>query len=120
MGTMVFDSYPEENITGKIKEISFSPDKNEAGTVYDVKIELSSFNNDDYKYRLGMTADANFVIKEKRNVLVIPSQYVKADGDGKFVLVGKDKKKTYIKTGIESDMNIEITKGLKEGDVVYD
>lgn len=118
-GTIIFDSYPDEQIKGKIKDISFTPTKDETGTVYDVKVTLN-VNNKDYKYRLGMTADINFVIKEKNNVLIIPTKYVNSDEKGKFVLVGGDRKKKYIKTGIEGIENIEITEGLSEGETVYD
>lgn len=119
-GTIIFDSYPEEKITGKIKNISFIPTKEETGTVYDVKVTLSSMTNSDYKYRLGMTADIGFVTKEKTAVLTIPSKYVKADDKGKYVFVGKNRKKTYIKTGIENTKDMEVTGGLSEGDTVYD
>lgn len=120
MGEIIFDSYPEQTIEGEVDSISFIPAKDETGTVYDVKVVLKNVDNKDYKYRLGMTADINFVIKEKKNVLTIPVKYVNSDDKGKFVLVGKDKKKKYIKTGLEGADSIEITEGLVEGDTVYD
>jgi HlyD family secretion protein len=120
IGTIVFDSYPDEKIKGTIKSISFAPAKDETGTVYDVKIELTNINNDDYKYRLGMTADVDFVLKESKNTLIIPSEHIKLDGSRKFVLVGEKKKKVYIKTGVENEQDVEIIEGLSEGDKVYD
>jgi len=119
-GTIIFDSYPNEQMTGEVNNISFAPTKDETGTVYSVKVALNNVNNKNYKYRLGMTADVNFVIKEKNNALMIPIKYVNSDEKGKFVLVGKDKKKKYVKTGIESSQDVEITKGLSEGEAVYD
>jgi|WetSurMetagenome_2_1015567.scaffolds.fasta_scaffold01318_18 membrane fusion protein, macrolide-specific efflux system len=119
-GSIVFDSYPEEQVVGKIKDISFTPDRNETGTVYDVKVMLPNIDNSNYKYRLGMTADVNFVMKEAKNILIIPSSYIKPDGNKKYVLLGKDKKKTYVEIGIENDQDTEIKKGLSEGDMVYD
>lgn len=117
-GTIVLDSYPDEQIQGIIQDISFTPSKDETGTVYDVKVDFSNVDNKNYKYRLGMTADMNFILKEKKNVLIIPLQFVNSDNNGKFVFVGKDRKKTYIKTGLEDEQNTEITKGLSEGDKV--
>lgn len=119
-GTIFFDSYPNQRIKGEIQDISFTPTKDETGTVYDVKVVFKDVDNKDYKYRLGMTADIDFVIKQKNNVLMLPNEYVKSDDKGKFVLVGKDKKKKYVKTGIEGINNIEITEGLREGDIAYD
>lgn len=118
-GTITFDSYPDEKVEGAIKDISFTPSKDEAGTAYDVKVTLSNVNNKDYKYRLGMTADISFVLKEDKNVLVLPLNYVGSDDKGKYVLLGKEKKKTYVATGIESEQNVEIVKGLSEGQIVY-
>lgn len=120
MGTIIFDSYVDQDIKGEIKNISFTPTKDETGTVYNVKVILSNVDNKDYKYRLGMTADIDFIVKEKNNVLIIPSKYINSDEKGKFVLVGEDKQKKYIKTGIEGIDDIEITEGLTEGNVVYD
>lgn len=119
-GEIIFDSYPDEQIEGKIENISFIPTKDETGTVYDVKVTFNNVDNKGYKYRLGMTADMNFVIREKNNVMVIPTKFIKSDNNGKFVLLGKEKKKTYIKTGIENDQSTEATDGLSEGDVIYD
>lgn len=119
-GTIIFDSYPEEKAQGNVSNISFAPTKDETGTVYDVKVTLDNVNDKDYKYRLGMTADINFVTKEKNNVLIIPANFVNTDNKGKFVLVGKDRKKIYIKTGIENGLDVEVTEGLSESDVVYD
>jgi RND family efflux transporter MFP subunit len=121
-GAITFDSYPEEEIIGMIEDVSFIPAKDEIGTVYDVKIILSGIDNKDYKFRLGMTADVNFVLKESNNTLIIPSEYIKSEenSDKKYVLLGKDKKKTYVKVGIENDQDVEIVEGLSEGDMVYD
>ena len=120
VGIIVFDSYLGEKVQGSIKDISFAPTKDETGTVYDVRVDFGNSENKYYKYRLDMTADITFVIKEKKNAIMIPSGYIKSDDRGKFVLIGKDKKKTYIKTGIENEQDTEVTKGLSEGDVVYD
>lgn len=119
-GSIVFDAYPEEKRTGTIKSISFTPNTDETGTVYTVKVLLTNLNNSDYKYRIGMTGDVDFILKEKDNVLVIPLTFLESDNKGKYVLVGKEKKKTYVKTGIENEQDVEITEGLIEGDTVYD
>lgn len=119
-GTIIFDAYPEEKIIGEIENISFPPDTDETGTVYDIKVIFLNTSNNDYKYRLGMTADVDFVLQGKTNTIIIPTRMIKSDGKGKFVLVGKEKRKTYIKTGIENGQDSEITSGLKEGDVIYD
>jgi membrane fusion protein, multidrug efflux system len=120
-GTIIFDSYPEEKIEGIIDSISFAPAKDEIGTVYDAKIILSGISNKDYKFRLGMTADVNFILKNSKDTLILSSEYVKVDDDNRrYVLKGKEKIKTFIEVGVESETNIEVTSGLSEGDVIYD
>jgi len=75
-GIIIFDSYPESQIEGIIRDISFTPSKEEAGTAYDVKVILGNVNNKEYKYRLGMTADIDFVIKEKKNALCVRAVFL--------------------------------------------
>ncbi|RJQ38839.1 efflux RND transporter periplasmic adaptor subunit [Candidatus Microgenomates bacterium] len=115
--SIVFDSYPDEKIKGTIKSISFVPKTDETGTVYQIKVSLfGTINN---KYKMGMTGDATFVTGRKKDVLYIPIKFVKADEKGKYVF-GKNKEKKYVTTGLETEENIEITKGLSKGEVIYD
>lgn len=119
-GEIVFDSYPGEKVSGTIKSVSFSPKKDETGTVYEAKVALSSIDNSNYKYRLFMTGDITFVTNEKKNTLYVPIQYVKSDDKAKYVFVDKNKKKLYVKTGFETDTNVEITSGLSEGNEIFE
>lgn len=119
--TIVLDSFSEGSLKGTIKSISFVPRTDESNTVYTVKI---SINPADLQsgVRVGMTGDATFLLSEKKKVLSLPQEFVKSDGDKSFVTLKKGNKmvKQTIKTGLETDTYIEITSGLKEGDVVYD
>ena len=44
---------------------------------------------------MGMTGDMNFVFKEVKNVLSVPTSYIKSDKEGEYVLLlsGKEKEK---------------------------
>lgn len=119
-GTIILDSYPNKNIKGTIKTISFTPKKDETGTVYEVKVDFSDLDNNDYKYKIGMTGDITFTTSGKQNVLLLPLRFIKSDAKGNYVFLGKDRKKSYIETGFETDNDAEILKGLQEGDRVYD
>jgi RND family efflux transporter MFP subunit len=118
-GKIVFDAYPDDELEASIDTISFSPETDESGTVYAIKVSLG-VENADYKYKLGMTGDITFIIDEKQNVLYLPIQYIKSDEKGKYVLKGNNKEKTYVKTGLETNTEIETTSGLNEGEVVYE
>ena len=116
---VIFDAYPESIIPGKIESISFTPILGETGTVYEVKISFVKLNNKDLNYKIGMTGDANIILEKKENVLFVPSEFVKEDLKGNYLLVGKKMKKIYVKTGLESDTSIEIKNNINEGDIVY-
>jgi len=122
-GEIIFDSHPDERITATIRSIAFSPKAGETGTVYEMKLD---FENQDvessYKYRLGMTGDATFVLREVPNVLSIPSSAIKVENGKSYVFKSTNgkKEKAFITTGESIDTNVEITSGLKDGDVIYD
>ncbi len=97
-------------------------------------------------FRPGMTATVDIITKRRENVIAVPISAVviktdttatkksygrdkKADDDKSkpkqeekfecvFVKSGDEAKLRVVKTGIQDDTNIEITKGLKKGDVV--
>lgn len=117
-GEMQFDPFPDAQLTGAIYYLSFTPKTGETGTVYEGRIRLSDDAMD--KYRLGMTGDVTFTLRQKNNVVVVPDTYTKAEGDKRYVMKLENgvEKKTYIKTGLESDGYLEVLSGLKTGDVV--
>lgn len=118
---VVFDAYPSEHVEGTITSIAFSPKEGETSTVYEVKLALAT-TNDTYTYRLGMTADVTFITSEKKDVLAIPSNFVKEENGAKYVLksVGNKKEKISVDVGQETDDLVEITKGINEDDVVVE
>jgi RND family efflux transporter MFP subunit len=116
---IVFDTFPNDFLKGKVSKIAFTPKVGETGTVYEIKIDLTGVNNKDLKYRLGMTADANFILKEKSDVLMVQAGFVKEDANGKYLLVGSVKNRVYVETGIENGDKIEVAGKIKEGDIVF-
>jgi RND family efflux transporter MFP subunit len=120
-GDLVLDAYPEETLGGNLNHISFLPKSGETNTVYTVKFYFTT-DNTSYKYRLGMTGDLTFVTKRKYDTLYLPLKYVKIDAGKKYVMIMKNKQliKAPVSTGMETDTDIEITSGLKQGDIVYD
>lgn len=117
---MALDAYPDEKITGEIISTAFGPKEDESGTVYEVKIAMSG-NNGDMKYRLGMTGDVEFIFDQKKDVLFIPSKYLKTNGKKEvFKLVNGKKERAEVKVGETMDGSVIILDGLKEGDVIYD
>lgn len=115
---IALDAYSDSAINGKVTEISFTPSEFDSGTVYPIRI-LLSVDNSSYKYRVGMTGDARFVLSRKENVLFVPNKFVKSDKTGKYVLVDDGKTKKYVEIGIEGEDRVELKTDLGEGTVVY-
>ena len=119
-GELVLDAYMNKPLQGTISRISFSPKKDESGTVYAVNFAFIN-ENDGFQYRLGMTGDVTFVTDTRTQSLYVPFSYVHEEKGKKYVYTSADKKKKKtIKTGLETDTNVEITSGLQQGDVIYD
>lgn len=112
---ITLDAFTDEKLTGNISTISYTPKAGETGTVYEVKINLNNLNNN---FRLGMTGDVEFVIKELPNVLFVPIKFLKTEGSKKYVLK-QNKEKVYVTIGEEMDGEVEIKEGLTEGDIIY-
>jgi multidrug efflux pump subunit AcrA (membrane-fusion protein) len=70
--------------------------------------------------RLGALVDVTIILEEKRNVLWLPPTAVRAFQDRTFVIV-QDKGRQHrvdIELGIEGKDQVEVLKGLREGQVV--
>jgi len=115
---IIFDSFTDETISGTIQSIAFAPKDGQSSTVYEVKLTFPL----NPKYRIGMTADASFIVKNKQDVLAIPLAYLKTDTTKPYVIrkVENAKVKTPVTVGLEGDESVEITSGLAEGDILYD
>lgn len=76
--------------------------------------------NPDDNICIGATAKVKMTVAESKNVIVVPSETVNASSDGDFVYVienGEVKEKP-VQLGTASATQVEITEGLKEGDMV--
>ncbi len=111
------DTYPDENIKLHVNSIDFvTHTTTTGGNAYTVKADLN-IDNSEFKYRVGMSGNAEIIIKEVKNVLVIPlSSFL----DDKTVYVKKNGKyiKTNVTPGLQSDTESEIKTGLSENDEI--
>lgn len=120
--TLKIDSYSDEKIDSKITYIAFTPISGESSTVYQVKFEIPGTDkNADLKYRIGMDGDAKIILSESKNTLTVPIEAVYSDNNTKYVLVKTDDNKIIkkdVKTGIETDTDIEIKEGITDNESV--
>ncbi|HUZ46168.1 MAG TPA: efflux RND transporter periplasmic adaptor subunit [Terriglobia bacterium] len=70
----------------------------------------------------GSTVSVSVIARKAPDALVIPKSALVSDsGQGKFVMVigpGHKTHQTQVQTGIEQDGKVQITQGLKEGDLI--
>jgi HlyD family secretion protein len=114
---------PTDVVTGHVSRIAPQAQKKEGSTLFDVEIELDP--NAAVTLRAGYSANADVVIREKKDVLTIPERLVTFEEEGKkaFVEVPSSDpkapaKKVQITTGLSDGLNIEVVSGLKKGDKV--
>lgn len=116
---------PTDVVTGSVQRIAPQAQQKEGATLFDVEIELEP--NQKITLRAGYSANADVIIREKKDVLVLPERLVSFEDGGKKTTVelpGADPKaepkKTEIKTGVSDGLNVEIVSGLKKGDKVVE
>src|SRR5437667_9309 len=109
----------------KPSRIAPQAQQKEGATLFDVEVELDPSSK--ITLRAGYSANADVIIREKKDVLVIPERLVTFDDGGKKATVelagasAKDPaKKIEIKTGISDGLNVEVISGLKKGDRVVE
>lgn len=75
---------------------------------------IASINPGEYPLYPGMALEANIVIREKDDVLVIPVTYINEQNE----VILEDESLKQIETGIRDLNNVEVLSGLNEGDVI--
>ena len=120
-GDVTLDAYPDEVLKGIVSRIDFVPREDESGTVYGIEIALEG-PSDIFKYRMGMTGDISFTLREKADIISVPTRLVKTDKDDPYVLAVIDGKVTEIpvETGEAFDGETEIVSGLNEGTIIVE
>ena len=113
---------PNDTIEGVLYKISPKARKEENATLFDVEIKITQTGPS--LLRAGYSANADIIIKKKEDILLIPERLVEFVEDTAFVQVkdstsGEIEKKT-IETGLSDGLNIEVTEGLKEGDLLME
>jgi macrolide-specific efflux system membrane fusion protein len=112
------DTFADKDFKGKVTAIYPRAVLQENVVNY---ITLISIENSEGKLKPDMTANVTITLKKKKGVLAIPGAAVVREGGKKYVMLqAKDGKvnRREVKTGWKEGTYLEITSGLKEGDVV--
>ncbi len=121
---IIMGALPNEFIEGTLSKISPQAMQKEGSTLFDVEIEL--VKKAGVTLRAGYSSNAELIIDERKDVLVVPERLVTYEDNGKksFVEIpeGSKKvpKKVEVKLGLSDGLNVEVLSGLKENDKVVE
>jgi len=77
-----------------------------------------SYTQSDPKATIGLTGKVHVILQEKKDVLLLPNAAIRKFANRSYVLLSEPRREVDVAVGIEGETESEITKGLKEGDVV--
>ena len=109
-------AYPDETFSGQVYFID--PQVNGVARTVLMKAKIP---NRDGHLKPGMFANLNLIVSVKNNALVIPETAVMVKGDTTSVfIISEDNKASLnpVELGIRLAGRVEVTQGLREGDVV--
>ena len=114
---------PTDVVTGKVSRIAPQAQKKEGSTLFDVEIILDPGQK--IVLRAGYSANADVVIREKKDILTLPERLVLFEEGGKKTFVEvpgaspkEPPKKVPLTVGLSDGLNVEVVSGLKKGDKV--
>lgn len=109
------DAFPGENFGGAVTAIDPVVDPNSRSAKLRARIA-----NPDGRLRPGQFAQLRLDVGSGANALMVPEQALMQEGDTRFVytIVDGKAKKTVVKTGTRTPGLVQVTQGLKAGDVV--
>jgi HlyD family secretion protein len=112
------ESFSGETFEGKVTRIAPMGRQRENVTTFDVRVSIA---NPQGKLRVNMSANAEIVLEDRKQTLLIPEAALVRDKDGKPSVQERDTsakagfRKVPIKTGISNGQRTEVLEGLKEG-----
>jgi HlyD family secretion protein len=115
------ESFKDKTFYGKVTKISPMGVEKDNVTTFEVRV---SINNPGGELKAEMTANAEIILEEHKNVLQIPEGAIIYDKDKQASVEVPDprakdgKKKVAVNIGISNGAKTELLSGLKEGDQV--
>ncbi|HVO82053.1 MAG TPA: efflux RND transporter periplasmic adaptor subunit [Terriglobales bacterium] len=115
------ESFKDKTFNGKVTKISPMGVEKDNVTTFEVRV---SINNPGGELKAEMTANAEIILEEHKNVLQIPEGAILYDKDKKASVEIPDpsakdgKKKLAVNIGISNGAKTELLSGLNEGDQV--
>ena len=118
MANVTIAALEDEVFSGEVTKISDATYDSDTGkNNYDITINITCNTE---KVFDGMSAEATLITKKMQEVLYVSNRAIIRDGTKSYVKVKADNniKKVEVETGFSDGINVEITKGLSEDEVV--
>ncbi len=114
------EAYPDDPFQAKLTHIS--PQGREEAEIVNFEIKATT-DDPENKLRFGMSADAELILEEHENVLVIPEGAIMYEEGKTYVniqdnTIPEGMRKIEITKGISDGLRTEVLSGLEEGQVV--
>jgi len=114
---IVVESFKDKKFTGKVTKISPLGKEKDNVTTFEVRVSIA---NSTGELKASMSANAEILLEEKKNVLMVPEAALIYDKDRKASVEMPDakgengKKKVSVKLGISNGVKTEVLEGLNE------
>jgi HlyD family secretion protein len=114
---IVVESFKDKKFTGKVTKISPMGKEKDNVTTFEVRVSIS---NPTLELKANMTANAEILLEEKKNILMVPEASLIYDKDRSASVELPDpkaengRKKVSVKLGISNGVKTEIISGLTE------
>jgi len=118
-GALSLDAFADKSIITTVSYIPFTSTSSSTGTVYVIELPLAqAYTN--YPLRLGMSGDVDIEVDRVTNALSVPIEAIRQRDNTTYVdvLENGEKKERVVVTGLETDDEVEITRGVTETDQV--
>lgn len=116
---------PTDVVTGRVSRIAPQAEQKDGATLFNVEIELE--RSAATVLRAGYSANADLIIREKKDVLTIPERLVIFEDGGQKTFVElpgatpeAEPRKVEVKLGISDGLNVEILSGISKTDKVVE
>ncbi len=115
------ESFRDKVFNGKVTKIAPLGVEKDNVTTFEVRV---SIDNSAGELKANMTANAEILIEEHKNTLIVPEQALTYDNRKNASVMVPDaeakdgQRKVSVKVGVSNGSNTEILDGLKEGDTV--
>jgi macrolide-specific efflux system membrane fusion protein len=117
--TLTLDAYADQPFPARVNQIRYEAKTVNNVTMYEVYVLPK--NTPDFM-RSGMTANVEFIVDSRENVLLVPSEAIRSR-DGKSIVLlkgaeGERPQPTEVEVGLTDGTQTEVKSGLSEGDQV--